>query len=68
MPSSATASLRPTWRPLYDQAAKRLGDRRTAQWFIEDASGSPWPAVLDEPVPAAAARSVLFHAGAPGSG
>jgi release factor glutamine methyltransferase len=56
VPSSAT---RGTWGPLYEQAVERLGDRRTAQWFVEDASGSSWPAALDEPVPAVA-REALF--------
>ncbi len=49
-----TAAIRTTWGPLYEQAVERLGDRRTAQWFVEDASGSSWPAALDEPVPAVA--------------
>jgi len=59
VPSSAVASPGSTWRPLYEQAVERLGDRRTAQWFVEDASGSSWPAALDEPVPAAAREAFL---------
>ena len=67
-PGSAMASPRPTWRPLYEQAVKRLGDRRTAQWFIEDASGSAWPAALDEPVPAAAEEAFFSMLGRRESG
>jgi release factor glutamine methyltransferase len=38
------------WANLYREAEERLGDRSTARWFVEDASGGSWPAVLDEPV------------------
>jgi release factor glutamine methyltransferase len=47
------------WRELYGQAVQRLGDARTARWFVEDSSGGTWPAVLDEPVPARAGRFFL---------
>ena len=60
MPNSAIGA---TWRPLYEQAVERLGDRRTAQWFVEDASGSSWPAALDEPVPAIAREAFLSMLG-----
>jgi release factor glutamine methyltransferase len=38
-----------TWRLLYLEALERLSDRQAAQWFVEEASGGAWPAVLDEP-------------------
>ena len=60
MPNSAIGA---TWAPLYEQAVERLGDRRTAQWFVEDASGSSWPAALDEPVPAVAREAFLSMLG-----
>ena len=60
MPNSAIGA---TWRPLYEQAVERLGDRRTAQWFVEDASGSSWQAALDEPVPAIAREAFLSMLG-----
>ena len=60
MPNSAIGA---TWRPLYEQAVERLGDRRTAQWFVEDASGISWPAALDEPVPAVAREAFLSMLG-----
>ncbi len=41
-----------TWRHLYLEALERLSDRQAARWFVEEASGGAWPAVLDEPVPA----------------
>ncbi len=63
MPRSAVASPEHTWRPLYEKAVERLGDRRTAQWFVEDASGSSWPGALDEPVPAAAREAFLSMLG-----
>jgi release factor glutamine methyltransferase len=47
------------WRELYGQAVQRLGDARTARWFVEDSAGGTWPAVLDEPVPARAAKFFL---------
>jgi release factor glutamine methyltransferase len=59
VPSIAVANPERTWLPLYEQAVERLGDRRTAQWFVEDASGIPWPAALDEPAPAVA-REAFF--------
>ena len=60
MPNSAIGA---TWAPLYEQAVERLGDRRTAQWFVEDASGISWPAALDEPVPAVAREAFLSMLG-----
>lgn len=60
MPNSAVGAI---WGPLYEQAVERLGDRRTAQWFVEDASGSSWPAALDEPVPAVAREAFLSMLG-----
>lgn len=47
------------WRELYDEAVQRLGDARTARWFVEDSSGSAWPAVLDEVVTARAGHYFL---------
>jgi release factor glutamine methyltransferase len=44
------------WRELYGEAVQRLGDARTARWFVEDSSGGVWPAVLDEPVTARTGR------------
>jgi release factor glutamine methyltransferase len=44
------------WRQLYGEATVRLGHAQAARWFVEDASGGTWPAVLDERVPEAAAR------------
>jgi release factor glutamine methyltransferase len=60
VPNSAIGA---TWAPLYEQAVERLGDRRTAQWFVEDASGISWPAALDEPVPAVAREAFLSMLG-----
>jgi release factor glutamine methyltransferase len=40
-----------TWRDLYLEALERLSDRQAARWFVEEASGGVWPAVLDEAVP-----------------
>ena len=60
MPNSAVGAI---WGPLYEQAVERLGDPRTAQWFVEDASGSSWPAALDEPVPAVAREAFLSMLG-----
>jgi len=42
---------------------ERLGDRRTAQWFVEDASGCSWPAALDEPVPEGAKEAFFSMLG-----
>jgi release factor glutamine methyltransferase len=44
------------WRVLYAEAVDRLADRQAARWFVEEASGGDWPAVLDELVPARAGR------------
>lgn len=52
-----------TWRALYEQAVERLGDRKAVQWFVEDASGSAWPAALDEPVPASAGQAFFSMLG-----
>jgi release factor glutamine methyltransferase len=41
----------PSWRVLFRSAAEQLGDQQVARWFLEEASGGAWPAVLDEPVP-----------------
>ncbi|MGH9105209.1 MAG: peptide chain release factor N(5)-glutamine methyltransferase, partial [Acidimicrobiales bacterium] len=43
-----------SWLDLHRQAVERLGDVHAARWFVEEASGAEWPAVLDEPVPARA--------------
>jgi release factor glutamine methyltransferase len=48
-----------TWRQLYGEAVKRLGDAQTARWFVEDSSGGAWPAVLDEAVTARARNYFL---------
>ena len=40
-------------------AVGRFGDRQSARWFVEEASGDPWPAVLDQPVPARAGEAFL---------
>jgi len=47
------AQHQPLWRALYYLAADRLGDHQVARWFLEEASGGAWPAVLDEQAPAA---------------
>ncbi len=47
------------WRDLYSEAVHRLSDERTARWLVEDSSGSDWPAVLDEEVPARAGNFFL---------
>jgi release factor glutamine methyltransferase len=47
------------WRDLYNEAVQRLGDERTARWFVEDSSGGAWPAVLDEAVPVRAGNFFL---------
>jgi release factor glutamine methyltransferase len=47
------------WRDLFNEAVQRLSDERTARWFVEDSSGSAWPAVLDEEVPARAGNFFL---------
>lgn len=47
------------WRELHELAVGRLGDRQSARWFVEEASGDPWPAVLDQPVPARAGEAFL---------
>lgn len=44
---------------MFEQAADVLGDRQVARWFVEDASGSRWPAVLDETVPERAGRMFI---------
>jgi len=64
-----TAGMRPTarsglsvgtkWGELYWLAVERLADRQAARWFLEEASGGRWPAVLDEPVPVGAGRVLL---------
>jgi release factor glutamine methyltransferase len=41
---------RPTWRHLYERGLERLDDATVTRWFLEEASGGVWPAVLDEPV------------------
>ena len=46
-------------RPLPGGRQSASADRRTARWFVEEASGGAWPAVLDEPVPAAARGGTL---------
>lgn len=47
------------WRELYQQALDRLGDYQVARWFLEEASGGTWPAVLDEPAPRRAREALL---------
>ncbi len=47
------------WTNLYREAVERLGDRSTARWFVEDASGGSWPAVLDENVGARPGKAFL---------
>ena len=42
------------WRHLYLEALERLSDRQAARWFVEEASGAVWPAVLEDQVPAPA--------------
>ena len=46
-----------TWRHLYLEALERLSDRQAARWFVEEASGEDWPAVLDEPAPTRSERA-----------
>jgi release factor glutamine methyltransferase len=47
-----------TWRQLYLEALERLSDRHAARWFVEEASGGTWPAVLDDPVPTRGERAL----------
>jgi release factor glutamine methyltransferase len=44
---------------LYRQAVERLDDRQVARWFVEEASGGTWPAVLDEDVPRGAGQAFV---------
>ena len=53
------AGTRPTWRLLYEVGNRRLDDANVVRWFVEDASGGAWPAVLDEPVGARAEQAFL---------
>jgi release factor glutamine methyltransferase len=50
---------RPTWRHLYQQGLARLDDAAITRWFLEEASGGVWPAVLEEPVRDRAGRAFL---------
>ena len=47
-----------TWRRWSASA-----DRQAARWFVEEASGGAWPAVLDEPVAGPGRRGLPFDAG-----
>jgi release factor glutamine methyltransferase len=47
------------WADLFDQALAALGHRQAARWLVEDASGRPWPSVLDELVPVLAGQTFL---------
>ncbi len=51
--------MRQVARSVHRGAVQRLGDERAARWFVEDASGGAWPAVLDEPVPVRAGNFFL---------
>jgi release factor glutamine methyltransferase len=57
--SPSGASTHPTWRHLYEQGLERLSDAVVSRWFVEDASGGVWPAVLEEPVGARAEQVFL---------
>ncbi len=35
-----------TWRELYRDAAKRLGDEREARWLVEESAGLTWQEIL----------------------
>ncbi len=52
MGRAGTAAAAERWSSLYDLARERLGDRSSARWLVEDASGGTWPGVLDEVVTA----------------
>jgi release factor glutamine methyltransferase len=50
----------PTWKDLFEVAAKRLGDGPDARWIVEEAAGEQWPAVMvDGARPSEKARTHL---------
>lgn len=51
--------MQSNWRELFEQAAQVLRDRQAARWFVEDASGGRWPAVLDEEVSPRSRRAFI---------
>ena len=65
---AARGELAPEVAPAVRARPPATGDANVVRWFVEDASGGVWPAVLDEPVGVRAGQVFLSMLGRRASG